>query len=329
MNKINFHSIKNITVPDELKQKVISIPESDVKPVSHPDRRIRSAAAAAIFIVISAICLTLLFNNGGKAPIELKPYIADGTTSPTEKNGAVPPTTYAPTDPTDSSSASEATDTVRQIINGIFNQPTQPTQGGSSAASPPSVAPSQSASTKPDSSPTQKSDEKPTQASTQQTAQPTTQNPTEKSTDKPTQPTTQSPTDKPDSPIELPTVMPSEQTADPSEQTEYVPTQPTEPPEYMLCRQTIKRDLRVDSGTAVYCRVTSEDGAFVYGSPALYSTEHIATETGTVKQYGRTLVTFEYKPGDNGLVLKYDEWYSYSFYDSTGEILATGRFRNR
>ncbi len=322
MNKINFHSIKNIKVPDELKQKVISIPESDVKPIKHPNHRIRSAAAAAIFIVISAICLTLLFNNGGKAPIELKPYIADGTTSPTEKNGAVPPTPYTPTD---SSSASEATDTVSQIINDILNQPTQPTQGGSSATSPSSVAPSQSASTKPDSSPTQKSDEKPTQASTQQTAQPTTQSPTEKSTDKPTQPTTQSPTDKPDPPIELP----SEQTADPSEQTEYVPPQQTEPPEYMLCRQTIKRDLRVDSGTTVYCRVTSEDGAFVYGSPALYSTEHIATETGTVKQYGRTLVTFEYKPGDHGLVLKYDEWYSYSFYDSTGEILATGRFRNR
>lgn len=326
MNKINFHSIKNIKVPYELKQKVISIPESDVKPVKHPNHRIRSAAAAAIFIVISAICLTLLFNNGGKAPIELKPYIADGTTSPTEKNGAVPPTPYTPTD---SSSASEATDTVRQIINGIFNQPTQPTQGGSSATSPPSVAPSQSASTKPDPSPTQSSDEKPTQASTQQTAQPTTQNPTEKSTDKPTQPTTQSPTDKPDPPIELPTVMPSEQTADPSEQTEYVPTQPTEPPEYMLCRQTIKRDLRVDSGTTVYCRVTSEDGTFVYGNSALYSTEHIATETGTVKQYGRTLVSYEYKPGDHGLVLKYDEWYSYSFYDSTGEILATGRFRNK
>lgn len=326
MNKINFHSIKNIKVPDELKQKVISIPKSDVKPIKHPNHRIRSAAAAAIFIVISAVSLTLLFNNGGKAPIELKPYIADGTTSPTEKNGAVPPTPYTPTD---SSSASEATDTVSQIINDILNQPTQPTQGGSSATSPPSVAPSQSASTKPDSSPTQKSDEKPTQASTQQTAQPTTQSPTEKSTDKPTQPTTQSPTDKPDPPIELPTVMPSEQTADPSEQTEYVPPQQTEPPEYMLCRQTIKRDLRVDSGTTVYCRVTSEDGAFVYGSPALYSTEHIATETGTVKQYGRTLVTFEYKPGDHGLVLKYDEWYSYSFYDSTGEILATGRFRNR
>ena len=322
MNKINFHSIKNIKVPDELKQKVISIPESDVKPVSHPDRRIRSAAAAAIFIVISAICLTLLFNNGGKAPIELKPYITDGTTSPTENNGAVPPTPYTPTD---NSSASEATDTVRQIINGIFNQPTQPTQGGTSATSPPSVAPSQSASTKPDSSPTRSSDEKPTQASTQQTAQ----SPTEKSTDKPTQPTTQSPTDKPDSPIELPTVMPSEQTADPSEQTEYVPPQQTEPPEYMLCRQTIKRDLRVDSGTTVYCRVTSEDGTFVYGNSAPYSAEHIATETGTVKQYGRTLVSYEYKPGDHGLVLKYDEWYSYSFYDSTGEILATGRFRNK
>lgn len=326
MNKINFHSIKNIKVPDELKQKVISIPESDVKPIKHPNHRIRSAAAAAIFIVISAICLTLLFNNGGKAPIELKPYITDGTTSPTENNGAVPPTPYTPTD---SSSASEATDTVRQIINGIFNQPTQSTQGGSSATSPPSVAPSQSASTKPDSSPTQSSDEKPTQASTQQTAQPTAQSPTEKSTDKPTQPTTQSPTDKPDPPIELPTVMPSEQTADPSEQTEYVPPQPTEPPEYMLCRQTIKRDLRVDSGATIYCRVTSEDGTFVYGNSAPYSAEHIATETGTVKQYGRTLVSYEYKPGDHGLVLKYDEWYSYSFYDSTGEILATGRFRNR
>lgn len=326
MNKINFHSIKNIKVPDELKQKVISIPESDVKPIKHPNHRIRSAAAAAIFIVISAICLTLLFYNGGKAPIELKPYITDGTTPPTEKNGAVPPTPYTPTD---SSSVSDAEDTVRQIINGIFNQPTQPTQGGSSATSPSSVAPSQSASTKPDSSPTQSSDEKPTQASTQQTAQPTTQNPTEKSTDKPTQPTTQSPTDKPDPPIELPTVMPSEQTADPSEQTEYVPPQQTEPPEYMLCRQTIKRDLRVDSGTTVYCRVTSEDGTFVYGNSAPYSAEHIATETGTVKQYGRTLVSYEYKPGYHGLVLKYDEWYSYSFYDSTGEILATGRFRNR
>ena len=300
MNKINFHSIKNIKVPVELKQKVISIPESDVKPIKHPNHRIRSAAAAAIFIVISAICLTLLFNNGGKAPIELKPYIADGTTPPTENNGSVPPTPYTPTD---SSSASEATDTVRQIINGIFNQPTQPTQGGSSATSPPSVAPSQSASTKPDSSPTQSSAEKPTQASTQQTVQPTTQSPTEKSTDKPTQPTTQSPTDKPDPPIELPTVM--------------------------LCRQTIKRDLRVDSGATIYCRVTSEDGTFVYGNSAPYSAEHIATETGTVKQYGRTLVSYEYKPGDHGLVLKYDEWYSYSFYDSTGEILATGRFRNK
>lgn len=110
MKNINFHSLKNTPVPEELKQSVIAVPErSGTKRKVYPGRMIRFAVAAAFLAVITAVSVPL-FMNIGNAPIPVMPAATEGAQAPsghTEKPSQSPAT--EPADPTRPPSAEKAT----------------------------------------------------------------------------------------------------------------------------------------------------------------------------------------------------------------------------
>lgn len=110
MKNINFHSLKNTPVPEELKQSVIAVPErSGTKRKVYPGRMIRFAVAAAFLAVITAVSVPL-FMNIGNAPIPVMPAATEGAQAPsghTEKPSQ--PTATEPADPTRPPSAEKAT----------------------------------------------------------------------------------------------------------------------------------------------------------------------------------------------------------------------------
>ena len=110
MKNINFHSLKNTPVPEELKKSVIAVPErSGTKRKVYPGRMIRFAVAAAFLAVITAVSVPL-FMNIANAPIPVIPAATEGAQAPsghTEKPSRPPAT--EPADPTRPPSAEKAT----------------------------------------------------------------------------------------------------------------------------------------------------------------------------------------------------------------------------
>nr|WP_316624130.1 hypothetical protein [uncultured Ruminococcus sp.] len=110
MKNINFHSMKNTPVPEELKKSVIAVPErSGTKRKVYPGRMIRFAVAAAFLAVITAVSVPL-FMNIANAPIPVIPAATEGAQAPsghTEKPSQ--PSATEPADPTRPPSAEKAT----------------------------------------------------------------------------------------------------------------------------------------------------------------------------------------------------------------------------
>ena len=91
MNNINFHSVKNIKVPEKLREKVLAIPdEPKHKPVGYRTRAVRIAAAAASIVLITAVSAALYLNMGGKSPVVVQPSPTDGATAATQTNTEQP-----------------------------------------------------------------------------------------------------------------------------------------------------------------------------------------------------------------------------------------------
>ena len=135
MKNINFHSLKNTPVPEELKKSVIAVPErSGTKRKVYPGRMIRFAVAAAFLAVITAVSV-LLFMNIGNAPIPVMPAATEGAQAPsghTEKPSQ--PTATEPADPTRPPSAEKATAKPTAV-------PTQPgTQNAVSSPEPSDIS---------------------------------------------------------------------------------------------------------------------------------------------------------------------------------------------
>ncbi len=85
MNSINFHSLKNIDVPAELRQEVLAIPERpERKPVGYFSRALRFAAAAAVFVIITAVSVVLFLNTKGQPPVSVLPSPTDDRSIATE-----------------------------------------------------------------------------------------------------------------------------------------------------------------------------------------------------------------------------------------------------
>ena len=135
MKNINFHSLKNTPVPEELKQSVIAVPErSGTKRKVYPGRMIRFAVAAAFLAVITAVSVPL-FMNIANAPIPVIPAATEGAQAPsghTEKPSQ--PTATEPADPTRPPSAEKATAKPTAV-------PTQPgTQNAVSSPEPSDIS---------------------------------------------------------------------------------------------------------------------------------------------------------------------------------------------
>ena len=135
MKNINFHSLKNTPVPEELKKSVIAVPErSGTKRKVYPGRMIRFAVAAAFLAVITAVSVPL-FMNIANAPIPVIPAATEGAQAPsghTEKPSH--PSATEPADPTRPPSAEKATAKPTAV-------PTQPgTQNAVSSPEPSDIS---------------------------------------------------------------------------------------------------------------------------------------------------------------------------------------------
>ncbi|MBQ3264463.1 MAG: hypothetical protein IJH07_01670 [Ruminococcus sp.] len=263
-----------------------------------------AAAAAAVLVCALSLTAYLLFRNEPDDSLVIAP-ILQSSVAPTEQGTGdggdnISSTTEAgSTDiadvPTDSSAVLTApTDTHHTPISSSSEHLTETQMMQEPTRSPAQIASESSAAAE-------------------------TQAPTVEVPDAPTQST---PTEPPDPPWELPFDPPWELPEEPTQSAGQTPTAPasTEPVELTLCRVTISRNLRVLQGTVVYCRITNSDGSVAYGDPDLYSDEHLAVESGTFKN----LVTYRYRPGDHGLMLKKNALFCYYFYDASGNILASG-----
>ena len=143
MKNINFHSLKNTPVPEELKQSVIDVSKNTgEKSKKYPVRMIRFAVAAAFLAVITAVSVPVLMNIGDDT-IPVMPASKEGTQTPsghTEKPSRIPTSeTVAPTRPpstgdrtsdTVSPTQQSARDAVPQSEpSDISYEPTQPVIG--------------------------------------------------------------------------------------------------------------------------------------------------------------------------------------------------------
>lgn len=77
MNEMNFRNLENLTVPDELMEKLLAIPETEEEkaPIVIPWWRNRSVIAAASLVLVSVLSLIVYFLIGNKIdkPITIKP----------------------------------------------------------------------------------------------------------------------------------------------------------------------------------------------------------------------------------------------------------------
>lgn len=76
MNDLNFRSLENMQVPDELFERLLAIPETaERKPAVIPWYRRRAAVAAASLVLVSVLSLTVyfLFRNKTTPPVAVKP----------------------------------------------------------------------------------------------------------------------------------------------------------------------------------------------------------------------------------------------------------------
>lgn len=87
MSTINFHSLKELPVPEELRNKVIAIPESldeSKKRSIHLNRFIRFAAAAVSLAIIAAVSAVIILNTGNKNTIAVRQLTKDSTVASSE-----------------------------------------------------------------------------------------------------------------------------------------------------------------------------------------------------------------------------------------------------
>lgn len=90
MKKVNFRSIEEIKVSDELNKRLLSIPErqADKAPFY---RRPRYIAAAAVLVAVTASAAALFALNGGRQPDVVMPSVDTPTQSFTERTAESQP----------------------------------------------------------------------------------------------------------------------------------------------------------------------------------------------------------------------------------------------
>ncbi|MBQ3265414.1 MAG: hypothetical protein IJH07_06525 [Ruminococcus sp.] len=350
MKELKFRTLDNLTVPDELMERLLAIPEAVEQKRAVPLwRKPRVIAAAASLVLVTALSLALVFATGGKTPVIVKPSSTDNALSTeivwsTNTSGETVATeiVIVPADPDrqDSTQPTEPKSGIAQFFERIF--------GGSDHTAPtnspnPTSSGSVSPTTKPQATETggrpAATTPSPTNSGkTDPTAKPSPTVPAVRPTELPTEEDIEEPTEGgviPNGPhgwdsTEAPTEGQSSPTAtpweNPTEPTWEDPTTPTEPKStesrykesvnvYYVSAFTVSAINR--EGGVVYCRIYDSDGN-LYGDSDLYSDQHVATLTLTYNS--RTL---SYTPRDYG-ILPEDGCYRYEFYTGSGKSLVTG-----
>ncbi len=82
MKKVNFRSIEEIKVSDELNKRLLSIPERQAEKPFY--RRPRYIAAAAVLVAVAGSAVALFTLNGGRQPAAVMPSVGAPTQSFTE-----------------------------------------------------------------------------------------------------------------------------------------------------------------------------------------------------------------------------------------------------
>ena len=131
MNNINFHSLKNISVPDGLQEKVLAIPErSDERAPAPIARTFRLAAAAAGFVIIAAVSMVFFLHTGDQPPVVVQSSPTAYTESPTEDSNGYPdkvrPTTAETVSATAASPNKPKTDGIAAPLQKGTDQPNRP-----------------------------------------------------------------------------------------------------------------------------------------------------------------------------------------------------------
>ena len=288
MNSINFHSVKNIKVPEKLREKVLAIPdEPEHKPVGYRTRAVRIAAAAASIVLITAVSAALFLNIGGKSPIVVQPSPTDGATAATQ------PITEQPVSPSKSpilsTSDPEISPTV-PVTDGTIAPARQSTVNNNQSTVSPLT---ENTTTAPDTAPTT--------APIAPVTDPPTETPTEKQGSWNPQPPTALPW-VPDDPTEV--------WLDP---TEGIWTPPTRVSTTILHNQ-IPKDRRV------YCRIESTAGE-VFGGYELFADERLMTEIGSDRDCD--IYVYEFAVYYNVPFRSETDVFNCIIYDSNGNVLTT------
>lgn len=303
MNEINFHSIKNIDVPEELKEKVLTIPDRpSKKSIVYFNRRMRFAVAAACMVIVSVLSAVLFIKLSGNAPVPIQPSPAGGAVSPSDYSSdpsLVPPTEYSGTlSPTATDHPSA--DPTESVISST-DSPADRSRGGASQQKTvrPSESPSHSQATE-----SGKSDHP--ADPTPYPADPTSKPDSVPATDTPTQ----APWQPPSPPTEVP-MLPSEPTWDsPTEEPWKAPT---------AVSVSIPRNNR-PADRKIYCRIESLDGE-VFGNFGLFDNKRLMTELGS--SGGNYAYYYRFANYYNVPFRSESDTFNCIIYDGNGNVLNT------
>ncbi len=286
MNQMNFHQIKTIDVPEELRAKVLAIPERAEKKTFVPfNRRLRMIAAAASVVLIAVVSVVLFTQTGGKPPVAPQPSPTDDATAPTGAPGSAASTgvSESPADPT--------------VQNGSESvAAADPTQRGRADS------PSDSRTNAPR---TENSHPAPADHSTSAPVQPT----ASAQTDPPA--ATQAPHPQP------PTVLPWNPATeaaweDPWSDPTDVPWSPPTRVSAGIPRAQYPKDGKV------YCRIEGPAGE-VYGSYGLFADERLMTSLGSGG--GNYIYTYQFTKYYSVPFRSQDDVFTCIVYDSAGNVL--------
>ena len=93
MKKVNFRSIEEIKVSDELNKRLLSIPERQAEKPFY--RRPRYIAAAVVLVAVAGSAVALFTLNGGRQPAAVMPSVGAPTQSFTEHTAESQPASAA------------------------------------------------------------------------------------------------------------------------------------------------------------------------------------------------------------------------------------------
>ena len=315
MKELQFRTLENLKVPDELMDRLLAIPESEGKKPPVPLwRKPRFIAMAASVMLVTALSIALFLSMGSKPPIATKSDSKPDATQivwSTDENGATVATEVVVVpDAQNDDQPTEHKSGITRFFENLFGitEPTTPTAPDSQGGSTPSDDRNGRTPQSPTLSPQQ-----PTAAPRPVIPDPTsasqpveTNPPRETEAGPPAVPPTEAPWDNPTEPSwDDPTQAPT-------------PPKPTQSPYQSAIRNTFSSfSDRYITGQTIYCRVYGLDGT-EYGDGDRYSAQHIASLSYSGGRY-----TAAYRPCDHG-ILPADGKYRYEFYNGNGVVIAKG-----